>query len=75
MIKSFSFLGDDPYKSPRIYIISVSDRVFFVCVQSFMVGWPYIDIFFLDSFLFIKTCNFEPFCYEIKSVLLRREPK
>ena len=40
--------------------------------------WPYISFHskhFLDLFLYIKTCNIQPFCYDIKSVLLRREHK
>ena len=28
--------------------------------------------FFLEIFLYIKTCNFEPSCYGLKNVLLRR---
>ena len=41
--------------------------------------WPYIsyhlEFFFLGNLLYIKTCNVEPFCSVIKSVLLRREHK
>ena len=36
--------------------------------------WVFIQIFFWEK-ICIKTCNFEPCCYIIKSMLLRREYK
>ena len=58
--------------SNTFYFISTSTPFQFLQIMLAIYRLP-LRFFFLENFLFLKTCNFEPFCYVIKSVLLKRE--